>query len=655
MIPGAALAQWLGPRGAAAQDLVDAAAATFSLAADGQARARADRDSQARPKLIDAARRFMDRTGEIDAIMRELIATSRQDPFFRPPFHPLSSEVHNSLLLYHHPDLSISLGVTGVEMLAAKKIGRRGPASINFTGFVTLLRFLEAGSATISFWEAPPIADEFQASQAGHCRLVDRRIMADGEEICRRRHQSFVIEHASDDILFFQAVARAGCTPVGAEYDSDSLAFLGANSTDEASSRLQMMVSLLRAQERDDAFPIFEEALAGAPFYTRWHIMREMLAMDADAALPALRRMAEHDPHPDIRAAARSRWNCSSRTSQRERAIAAARIDAPTGDRIELAELVERLETGGFDSQDEDNFASWGAELRKLANDRNFLAELMIAELKQRCEGQVRDNQYSAQVIMLHNSSRRFIIRANFWPALKDSVIRHSGTDPFFYGVPHDHNFSFLTVGYFGPGYWSEYYEYDYDTVVGIPGEEVDLRFIEKSRLEQGKVMLYRAHRDVHLQLPADEMSVSINIVEASHSSVFRDQYRFDVANRKVDGILTHSPRVMLRLPLWRRGGAGPDRRFRPFPSERADPLVRAARPRRRRPDPRQPHRRLRGSDPRRQYPGQRHGQARDRPPRGQPRLDRKPRLQLRRSSRSPEWRTGPKPPRSHPDESRDP
>ena len=143
-------------------------------------------------------------------------------------------------------------------------------------------------------------------------------------------------------------------------------------------------------------------------------------------------------------------------------------IDAPTEERIELAELVELLETGGFDSQDEDNFASWGPELKKLANDRNFLADLMIAELKQRCEGQVRDNQYSAQVIMLHDSSRRFIIRANFWPALKDSVIRHSGTDPFFYGVPHDHNFSFLTVGYLGPGYWSDYYEYDYGEVVGV-------------------------------------------------------------------------------------------------------------------------------------------------------------------------------------------
>lgn len=235
-------------------------------------------------------------------------------------------------------------------------------------------------------------------------------------------------------------------------------------------------------------------------------------------------------------------------------------IDTATDEQIELAELVELLETGGFDAEDEDVFASFGPALKKLANNRHFLADLVMAELKQRCEGQVRDNQYSAQVIMLHSASRKFIIRANFWPALKDSVIRHSGTDPFFYGVPHDHNFSFLTVGYFGPGYWSDYYEYEYDQVVGYPGESVPLRFVEKSRLEPGKVMLYRAHRDVHLQLPADEMSVSINIVETSHSSVFRDQYRFDVENRKVDGILTRtSLEPMLSLAAHYGGGEGMD------------------------------------------------------------------------------------------------
>jgi len=232
-------------------------------------------------------------------------------------------------------------------------------------------------------------------------------------------------------------------------------------------------------------------------------------------------------------------------------------IAADTGETLELAELVETLETGGFDPGDEDNFASFGMALKKLGNNRAFLGDLMIAELKRRCAGQLRDNQYSAQVILLHSGSR-YIIRANFWPAMEDSVIRQSGSDPFFYGVAHDHNFSFLTVGYFGPGYWSDYYEYDYGKLAGYPGEKVDLRFIEKSRLEPGKVMLYRAHQDVHLQLAADEMSISLNIVESSHSSSFRDQYRFDVADGTVEGIMTRmSLEPLLALAATQSGEEG--------------------------------------------------------------------------------------------------
>ena len=310
MIPGAALARWLSDREAQQQsrERLDAAARRWSVQPlmTQLEREVAELDPRTPDALLAAARRFMDRSDEVDAMMRELIAASRADPFFRPPFHPLVNEVHNSLLLYHHPELSISLGVTGVDMLAAKKTGRKGPASINFTGYSTLLRFLEAGGATLSFWEAPEIGDDFAATDAGPCRLTSCRRIEDGEEIViDGRRQSFVIEHAETNILFFQAVARAGCAPVGVEYDSDSLRFIGASSTDEASSRLQMMVSLLRALGREDAFPLFQEALEAPQFYTRWHIMREMLAMDADAALPSLQRMAAADPHPDIRAAAR--------------------------------------------------------------------------------------------------------------------------------------------------------------------------------------------------------------------------------------------------------------------------------------------------------------------------------------------------------------
>jgi hypothetical protein len=255
--------------------------------------------------VLDVARAFMDRTGDIDALMRELLASSGRDPFFRPPFQPTSSDIHNALLLYHNPDLSIALGATGVDMLAAKKAGPRGATSIGLTGVTTLFRYLRAGGATLSFWEGPPITPMFDASRAGTIRLIERRRIEDGEEIViDGRHQSFIIEHASSDMIFFQALVRVDAAPVAAEYDSKSLSLIGASSTDEAASRVQMMVSLLRTMDREDAVPLIVAALDSPHFYTRWHVMRELLALDAEAALPHLRAMVDGDPHPEVRATA---------------------------------------------------------------------------------------------------------------------------------------------------------------------------------------------------------------------------------------------------------------------------------------------------------------------------------------------------------------
>ncbi|HEY5720929.1 MAG TPA: transposase [Allosphingosinicella sp.] len=208
---------------------------------------------------------------------------------------------------------------------------------------------------------------------------------------------------------------------------------------------------------------------------------------------------------------------------------------------LELGDVIEALNCDRFDPADEDSFAAAAPLLKGLGNNPTFLTDIAVKELKDHCSYQTRENRYSSQVIMIHRASSKYFLRANFWPSAQDSVMRSSGTSPFFYHVPHDHNFSFLTVGYLGPGYWSDYYEYEYEDVVGFVGEKVDLRFTGRSRLDQGKVMLYRAHRDVHNQLPADEMSVSLNIMESSPTQPFLSQYRFDVDRGEVAGIMTNT------------------------------------------------------------------------------------------------------------------
>jgi len=238
-----------------------------------------------------------------------------------------------------------------------------------------------------------------------------------------------------------------------------------------------------------------------------------------------------------------------------------ARVIACETERVlELGDVIAALNENAFDPRDEESFAACAPLLKGLANNRRFLADIAVAELKDRCARQSRENGYTPQVIMLHRASEKYFIRANFWPSPSDAIFKASGASPFFYHLPHDHNFSFLTAGYLGPGYWSDYYEYDRDAVIGVPGEKVDLRFIGRARLEEGKIMLYRAGRDVHDQLPADAMSVSINIMEASSDLPFVNQYRFDVERCEIAGILTHSAtEALLALAANHGNGNGRD------------------------------------------------------------------------------------------------
>lgn len=237
------------------------------------------------------------------------------------------------------------------------------------------------------------------------------------------------------------------------------------------------------------------------------------------------------------------------------------RLIAPgEGTAITLEDLTEALDSTPFDPHEEESFAALGPLLARLGRNRRFLADLAIEELKLRCTRQSAVNGYGPQVFLLRPPNGRYVIRANFWPAAADSVVQASGTAPFFYELPHDHNFPFLTYGYLGPGYWSDYFEYDGRSVPGMPGSDARLHFVGRSRLEPGQLMLYRMQRDVHVQLPPDSFSVSLNILGQHPSHPWIDQYRFDISRGTIAESLTTAPSEgLVTLAAHLGGGNGLD------------------------------------------------------------------------------------------------
>lgn len=311
MITGQALAAWFADetrQTATVARLEEVRRRLRSLPPVAALEGRADKaDGRRAEPLLEAARAFLQSEDSIEACLDLMIGAALEDPFFRPPMRNALSEIQAGLLLIDRPLLSVYLSIASATGIAEKRLGRSGPASIAFTGRRSLYRFLRAGEATLSLWEAPAIRAGFSAETSGRCRLLERRSVADGDllELDGRRH-GFVIDHAKSDMVYLQASTPAGSAPLTVEYDSRTLRFAGASSSDELSSRIQLMLTLLRALDRQDAAPFFREMASGPHFFDRWHAMREFLALDAEQALPCLRDMAARDPHPEVRAAARS-------------------------------------------------------------------------------------------------------------------------------------------------------------------------------------------------------------------------------------------------------------------------------------------------------------------------------------------------------------
>jgi hypothetical protein len=257
--------------------------------------------------VADAARALFADDEWVDRLVEDLVAEMRADPFFDPPFRPMNSDIHSGLVVFEDEHLSIAAGLTRAVDLAAKKSARRGATSVGFSGRVSVLKFVRAGGARISLWEAPPITADFTAARAGRCARTGERQLADGDILTiDGRHQGYVIEQARANLIVLQAEITLDAAPLSVEYDSASLSYVGCSATRDGASRIQMITTLLRRLGWGQAFPAMAELLDHPDFFVRWHVMRELLGIDAAAALPHLKRMAAHDPHREVRRAARS-------------------------------------------------------------------------------------------------------------------------------------------------------------------------------------------------------------------------------------------------------------------------------------------------------------------------------------------------------------
>ncbi|NIJ21354.1 hypothetical protein FHS95_003057 [Sphingomonas naasensis] len=239
--------------------------------------------------------------GWVEALLAPLVTALAGDPFFEPPFKVHRDALRIGAVLFDCPAASIAASVTRASAMAALP----PPATIVFTGRVSITRTIRAGGAHLARWWAEPIDAQFRADEAPQCTALEPIALRDG--MLHRtdgRREAQLIRDAAGDVVTLVATIRAGAAPLLREYDRASRALLRVGDGDDRPSRIGMLLHLLRVAGRTDASPCFAAATEAPQFHLRWAAMREWLALDAAAALPRLATMARSDAHAEVRAAA---------------------------------------------------------------------------------------------------------------------------------------------------------------------------------------------------------------------------------------------------------------------------------------------------------------------------------------------------------------
>lgn len=263
---------------------------------------------QARPEwlaAIAALDRARNASDAIDAVRPMLVAPhwlhdgiahlatlARADPLFEPPLVPLREGRRSGLQLFRHRFATLAV----IRLPPPDRDDAHGARAILFDGRPSLVRFLD-GRGTVQ---------RYRLDKGGRCRSIAHAAIDPAAMLDSPADEAWTITESGSTTLLLQATIRIGDPIALRSYDSETGVLLSAGAAGTTAMRLQLMATLLRRLDRRDAAEALADAARDGPYHQRWHLARELAALDRAAARPLLTEFAASDPHPEVRQAARA-------------------------------------------------------------------------------------------------------------------------------------------------------------------------------------------------------------------------------------------------------------------------------------------------------------------------------------------------------------
>lgn len=161
-----------------------------------------------------------------------------------------------------------------------------------------------AGRGRLDRWHAGPVGDDFRAAGApplGPCRP---RALAPGDVAAidgRIEAHRFVVDEGA--LILLTLTLAADAAPLLRDYTLPDGRMCRIVASEGSAAQAAMLVEVLGALGAGTAG--LAAASTHPAFFVRWAAMRHWLASDARAAAATLTHMANADPHPEVRNAAK--------------------------------------------------------------------------------------------------------------------------------------------------------------------------------------------------------------------------------------------------------------------------------------------------------------------------------------------------------------
>ncbi len=251
--------------------------------------------------IVAQAQALLGEAGWTERLFEPLIAALADDPWFEPPFRASRDPLRTGLVLLDSDKVSIIASVTGAAALARLPL----PATLIVPGRIAVTRYVRGGMARMRRWRTAALAPDFSATDAAPCVELPTTMLSDGQVMLHDgRTDGHLIVAADGDVVAITVTVKQGAAPLMREYRVADGGFVRAASADEAASRMEMLLTLLRVSGRADAGARFDAASHHPAFHLRWAAMREWLMLDARGARDRLAAMGRGDANAEVRAAA---------------------------------------------------------------------------------------------------------------------------------------------------------------------------------------------------------------------------------------------------------------------------------------------------------------------------------------------------------------